>query len=257
MCWGCFWCWAGPDTGATSTGSARIRLTLDFLAWCCRAGWEAHTCARLTWGTLLKRQPQFVSCLLCENHSRVHTQNGSREDSPAPASTPQPLAGQRTHMGPSLPSCSSAAGKAVDVPGTCRRGHEGTAASLCCHPSPRSALPETSQQDWAGKMLPRFVSCERHGSIMPQTGQPLPDSPSTKAGEESSGVGWSIPALCSCPAALCQDQAGWRWASVTHYPCSHPDDTFIASRTGLLPAQQPHGSEAGKRAGSARARRGW
>lgn len=62
-------------------------------------------------------------------------------------------------------------------------------------------------------------------------------------------MGWSIPALCSCPAAPCQDQAGWRWASVTHYPCSHPDDTFIASRTGLLPAQQPHGSEAGKRAG--------
>lgn len=130
-------------------------------------------------------------------------------------------------------------------------------ASLCCHPSPRSALPETSQQDWAGRMLPHFVSCERHRSIMSQTGQPLPDSPSTEVGEESSGVGWSIPALCSCPAALCQDQAGWRWASVTHYPCSHPDDTFIASRTGLLPAQQPHGSEAGKRAGSARARRGW
>lgn len=127
---------AGPDTGATSTGSVRICLTLDFLAWCCRAGWEAHTCARLTQGTLLKRQPQFVSCLLCENHSHVHTQNGSQEDCPAPASTPQPLAGWRTHMVPSLPSCSSAAGKAVEVPGTCGRGHEGTAALHPCAATP-------------------------------------------------------------------------------------------------------------------------
>lgn len=147
------------------------------------------------------------------------------------------------------------------LPGTCGRGHQGTAVPPCCHPSPGSALPETSWQDQAGRMLPRFVSRQRHRSVMPQTGQPLPDSPSAEAGRGRGGGqqrGLEHPySLCSCPAALCQDQAGWRWASVTHYPCSHPDDTFIASRTGLLPARQPHGSEAGKRAGSARARRGW